>query len=34
LGRIGGATAIARGLPVATQDDDYDGMPGLDVIHL
>jgi predicted nucleic acid-binding protein len=28
------ATAIARGLPVATQDDDYDGMPGLDVIRL
>src|SRR6202034_16196 len=28
------ATAIARGMPVATQDDDYDGMPGLDVIRL
>jgi predicted nucleic acid-binding protein len=28
------ATAIARGLPVATQDDDYNGMPGLDVIRL
>jgi predicted nucleic acid-binding protein len=28
------ATAIARGIPVATQDDDYDGMPGLRVIHL
>jgi predicted nucleic acid-binding protein len=28
------ATAIARGIPVATQDDDYDGMPGLDVIRL
>jgi predicted nucleic acid-binding protein len=28
------ATAIARGLPVATQDDDYDGMPGVDVIRL
>jgi predicted nucleic acid-binding protein len=28
------ATAIARGLPVATQDDDYDGMPGLSVIRL
>src|SRR6516225_11224259 len=26
------ATAIARGIPVATQDDDYDGMPGLRVI--
>jgi predicted nucleic acid-binding protein len=28
------ATAIDRGLPVATQDDDYEGMPGLDVIRL
>jgi len=28
------ATAIARGLPVATQDDDYNGMPGVDVIRL
>ena len=28
------ATAIARGIPVATQDDDYDGMPGLRVIRL
>ena len=28
------ATAIARGMPVATQDDDYDGMPGLSVIRL
>jgi len=28
------ATAIARGIPVATQDDDYEGMPGLDVIRL
>jgi predicted nucleic acid-binding protein len=28
------ATAIARGIPVATQDDDYDEMPGLDVIRL
>jgi predicted nucleic acid-binding protein len=28
------ATAIARGIPVATQDDDYDGMPGLTVIRL
>jgi predicted nucleic acid-binding protein len=28
------ATAIARGIPVATQDDDYDGMPGLSVIRL
>jgi predicted nucleic acid-binding protein len=28
------ATAIARGIPVATQDDDYDGIPGLTVIRL
>ena len=28
------ATAIARGMSVATQDDDYAGMPGLDVIRL
>jgi predicted nucleic acid-binding protein len=28
------ATAISRGMPVATQDDDYDGMPGLEVIRL
>jgi len=28
------ATAIARGIPVATQDDDYDGMLGLSVIRL
>jgi predicted nucleic acid-binding protein len=28
------ATAVARGIPVATQDDDYDGMPGLAVIRL
>jgi predicted nucleic acid-binding protein len=28
------ATAIARGIPVATQDDDYEGMPGLNVIRL
>jgi predicted nucleic acid-binding protein len=28
------ATAITRGMPVATQDDDYDGMPGLHVIRL
>jgi predicted nucleic acid-binding protein len=28
------ATAIARGMPVATQDDDYEGMPGLHVIRL
>jgi predicted nucleic acid-binding protein len=28
------ATAIAYGLPVATQDDDYDDVPGLDVVKL
>jgi predicted nucleic acid-binding protein len=28
------ATAIAHGMPVATQDDDYEGMPGLNVIRL
>ncbi|MGH7609871.1 MAG: PIN domain-containing protein [Candidatus Dormibacteria bacterium] len=28
------ATAIANGLPVATQDDDYDNVPGLKVIRL
>jgi hypothetical protein len=28
------ATAIAYNLPVATQDTDYDGMPGLEVIRL
>jgi predicted nucleic acid-binding protein len=28
------ATAIARGIPIATQDDDYDDMPGLQVIRL
>ena len=28
------ATAIANGLPVATQDTDFDGAPGLDVIRL
>lgn len=28
------ATAIARGIPVATQDDDYEGMPDLSVIRL
>jgi len=28
------ATAIAHGLPVATQDDDYDDVPGLDVVKL
>lgn len=28
------ATALANGLPVVTQDDDYDGVPGLIVIRL
>jgi predicted nucleic acid-binding protein len=28
------ATAIAHALPVATQDDDYDGVPGLGVIRI
>ncbi len=28
------ATAIANDLPVASQDDDYDGVPGLRVIRV
>lgn len=28
------ATALAHGLEVATQDDDYDGVPGLGVLKL
>ena len=28
------ATAIAHGIPVVTQDDDYADVPGLDVIRL
>lgn len=28
------AIAISRDLPVVTQDDDYDGMPRLDVIRV
>jgi predicted nucleic acid-binding protein len=28
------ATAIARAMPVATQDDDYDGVPGLRVLKV
>lgn len=28
------ATAIAHGLPLITQDRDYDGVPGLDVVTL
>ena len=27
------ATAIAEGIPVVSQDDDYDGVPGLSVIR-
>jgi predicted nucleic acid-binding protein len=28
------ATAIAEGIPVVTQDDDYDNVPGLAVIRV
>ena len=28
------ATAIARGVPIVTQDSDYDGMPGVEVIRI
>lgn len=28
------ATAVHLGIPVATQDDDYDDVPGLEVIRL
>jgi predicted nucleic acid-binding protein len=28
------ATAIAHGIPVVTQDSDYDGMPDLEVIKI
>jgi predicted nucleic acid-binding protein len=28
------ATAIALGIPVVTQDDDYVEVPGLRVIHV
>jgi hypothetical protein len=28
------ATAISLGVPIVTQDDDYDGAPGLDVIKV
>ncbi len=28
------ATALALGVPVVTQDRDYDGIPGLDVIRV
>lgn len=28
------ATALAHGMPVVTQDDDFAGVPGLDVISI
>ena len=28
------ATAISLGVPIVTQDDDYDGAPGLEVIRV
>jgi predicted nucleic acid-binding protein len=28
------ATAIAHGVPIVTQDSDYDDMPGLEVIRI
>lgn len=28
------ATALAHGIPIVTQDGDYDAMPGLEVIKL
>ena len=28
------ATAIAHGIPVVTQDADYDAMPGVEVIKI
>jgi predicted nucleic acid-binding protein len=28
------ATALTNGVPVVTQDDDYDDIPGLDVIRV
>ncbi|WP_283134909.1 type II toxin-antitoxin system VapC family toxin [Rhizohabitans arisaemae] len=28
------ATALTHGLPVVTQDADYDGMPGLEIVKL
>ena len=28
------ATAIAHGVPIVTQDSDYDGIPDLDVIRI
>lgn len=28
------ATAAAEGIPIVTQDRDYDAIPGIDVIHV
>ena len=28
------ATALAHGIPVVSQDDDYDGVPGLEVVRV
>ena len=28
------ATAIAHGVPIVTQDSDYDAMPGVEVIKI
>jgi predicted nucleic acid-binding protein len=28
------ATAIALGVPLVTQDADFDGVPGLDVVRV
>src|SRR5262249_37223666 len=28
------AIAVSRGMPVVTQDDDYDAMPGVEVIRV
>lgn len=28
------ATALAHGMPVVSQDDDYEGVPGLEVIRI
>jgi predicted nucleic acid-binding protein len=28
------ATAIAHGLPLVTQDDDFDAVPGLELVKL
>jgi predicted nucleic acid-binding protein len=34
IAELTAATAIARGLPVVTQDDDYVDVPGLAVIRI